>query len=214
MFNIDFLNFCAVIDMRVLTECSSSSETEEAPRREIFPGSQQSLQNQNEYPQQQVPSVNSVELHNNKWATSPSEHLNIWTTSHLHLREGPLSWEGANSPKMRASEKQALNALSLHLLGEPITPTDPVHMLPMARSNAQEITWGSAGPHSCEKPCCLQEAPMNQIDPRYWKPTVVENNSNETGLLPSVSSHGSYVDLVYLPRIASQPQFLERGLQQ
>ena len=197
----------AVIDMRGSTECSSSSETEEVPKREILHVDRQILQSKNDYTRQ-FPSASSVHFQTNQWTSSPS-----------HLREGSLAWERAASPMIQASEKQALNALSLHLLGEPITPTPSAHTVSLGRTNTQETIVGNAGSHSCEQPCCLQKAPKDLVEFRHgylpntqdrdicWDP-MVENCTNETGT-PTVASRGSYVDLVYLPRIASQPHFLE-----
>ena len=134
-----------------------------------------------------------------------------------------MAWEieRVAPPLIQVSEKQALNALSLHLLGEPITP----HItFSLGRANVEEVRepLRNVGSRSCAQPMCFnngyhgclasaESKAYSHVGDGHWN-SLLESHNLETGP-SSLASHGSYVDLVYLPRIASQPQFLERGIQ-
>lgn len=219
----------SVIDTRGLNESSSSSETEEAPPKENgrceVPNEPRNLHVSQESSRQFPP-----------LRTGPSGQVNEWT--HLHPQEGSMTWEtdsAASSPNKYASQQQALNALSIHLLGEPISSTDP-HAYSVGRANGRDAheVLGNTGPPRVQL-MSIKDAHKDLVhkhekfigSPHHGllgigeskaftkmreshRNSLLENRSLETGS-SSLASHGSYVDLLYLPRIASQPQFLEPG---
>ncbi|KAI5067552.1 hypothetical protein GOP47_0018080 [Adiantum capillus-veneris] len=206
----------SVIDTRGLNESSSSSETEEGLSMDIR--------------------SEPLKLHASQegctFSPGHSRQLSHWAPHHLH--EGAMAWtresQAVSSPINHASEKQALNELSLHLLGEPFAERGPylngrvnaqgVH--DMLLSNGSTYLQQSNFSNSFKDFAYKQDKNVgimqhSQLVPgellmkvreSQWN-AVLEQRAFEAR--SSSLSHGSLVDLVYLPRIASQPQFLEPG---
>ncbi|MCO5554967.1 hypothetical protein L7F22_008507 [Adiantum nelumboides] len=211
----------SVIDTRGLNESSSSSETEEVLSMDIhseplkLPASQDGC----------------------RFSPAPARQPSLWTSHPSH--EGPVSWaqesKAVSSPINNASEKQALNELSLQLLGEPIAAaergpylvgrTNGQGVYDMLLNNGSSFLQQSNFANSRKELAYKQdrnvgnfhhssqlvtEEMLMKVQESQWN-AVLEQRAFEAQSRSSSLSRGSLVDLVYLPRIASQPQFLEQG---
>lgn len=195
-------------DTRVLNESSSSSETEEAPLKDI--GRSEAC---NEPLNLHISQENCRQFSPLK--SGPIGQLNEWT--YRRLQDGSMAWsvDGAvSSTTNHASEKQALNDLSLDLLGEPISSTDPCQYF-SGRASGRTIHEMLVSTGSSYVPPSVY---FNKDFAHHGHLAIGESrmftkvcDSQWNAGATSLPSHGSYVDLVYLPRIASQPQFLEPG---
>ncbi|MCO5569558.1 hypothetical protein L7F22_023273 [Adiantum nelumboides] len=121
-----------------------------------------------------------------------------------------LSHWAVSSPINNASEKQALNELSLQLLGEPIAAAERGPDL-VGRTNGQgvyDMLLNNGSAYLQQSNFANSEEMLMKVQESQWN-AVLEQRAFEAR--SSSLSRGSLVDLVYLPRIASQPQFLEQG---
>ncbi|KAH7315990.1 hypothetical protein KP509_21G073300 [Ceratopteris richardii] len=211
----------SVIDTRSLNESCSSSETEDT-----MPANA-SREQMNMHPRDSC-----------GFSPGPVRHLNEWP-AHC-LREGVIALTQQNKQVSSSidhfSQKQALNELSLHLLGEPISTVTEQSPYPSGRVNngiPQEMLVRNGSSHLQQQPVLTTGAKdliynhdkgaviIPSVDHQVtsellmkahdgqWNTRMMEQPSfGGQALLPS---HGPFVDLVYMPRIASQPQFLKPG---
>lgn len=203
----------SVIDTRVLNECSSSSETtEEAPlkdtgRSEVH--NELSNLHMTQESSKQFPTFKSGSRQLNEWSSCPSTMA--WSADSVVL-----------TSMDHTSQKQALNELYLDLLGEPFASSD-LCQYPLSTASGrvvQEMLMSSgSSPTVVDRNlgALHRQGHLAMGDSRMWAKVydnqwnmVLDHRALEAGS-SSLPSHGSYVDLVYLPRIASQPQFLKPG---
>lgn len=224
----------SVIDARGLDESSSSTETEEVQLIKDALG-----QAPDEQRYSNVSCVNSRSFSTSK--PSSFGHSSQWTSS-LPL-ESSMKWkvDGAeSSPSIQASRKQALNELSLQLLGEPICFTDehvctsgPVDAtVSFARAQTNIGPPVQTASPSFVDVCgdlvhnhgrqvesyqhgflCGNESKLYPRSGESNGTSVLENRVNSSFETNSstLTSHGSCIDLLYMPRIASLPQFFEHA---
>lgn len=206
----------SVIDTRGLNESSSSSETEEALSMDV-----------------RSESLNLHATQDGRFSPGPARQLNQWASPHLH--EGAMAWAQENkvvsSPMNHASQKQVLNELALQLLGEPVTATErcPYSLGRVNDQGLHDMLTNNGPPPprfasslnrdfgykheknggSLHQSQLVTGELLMKVRESQWN-AMLEQRAFEAGA-SSLPSHGSFVDLVYLPRVASQPQFLEPG---
>lgn len=196
----------SVIDVRGLDESSSSSETEEAQPEED--GSYRIF---DEHMQFHISPENS--RHFTALMAGPKD----WAFSIPRDIAAAYGVDNTDfSLTIQANEQQALNRLSLDLLGEPISSMGH-HTYVLGQENGvnqQMQTTSSCSAvnakldQSMENPhheFLIAEEPKlcSKMRGSYYKERHVFEGRT------ALTTHGSCVDLVYLPRIASLPQFLE-----
>eukprot|EP00250_Pteridium_aquilinum_P035023 c8478_g1_i1 orf=101-2176(+) len=212
----------SVIDLRGLNESSSSSETEDAPLKDIgrTEGRSEPLNLHISQDSRQFSPLRN----------GPIRQLNEWTSR--HSQEGSMAWNSDRRvPAPLTHTYETLNALSLHLLGEPIAATDR-RPYSLGRGNERDVHEMLGSSHVQQSIIATNKdfvhknkknlvnlhhghlasgdsRMFNKIRDGQWN-AMLEQHALEAGS-SSLASHGSYGELVYLPRIASQPQFLEPG---